>query len=90
MWTVLKQGAVGTGLRHPIDFIDIFGCELQAGRNQCAAFVVTGAGTGFHIHITADDVSIKNFIGFIILNFDQAAFAAAVANSFPFFPGVIF
>ena len=84
-----KQSPVSTGFGHPFDFIDIIGGEFQAFGNQSAAFAVTGAFAGLLIHILADDVGIKNFFGFIVLNFNQAAFAAVVADRFPFILGVV-
>ena len=81
----LKQAAVGTGFRHPGDFADIVSGQLQAFGNQCTAVLIFRTFAGFKIEVFADDVGVVYFAGVFILNFYQAAFAATIANGFPFF-----
>ena len=86
---VFKQCAIGAGLRHPADFIHVLRCEFQTGRHQCATFVITSAGAGVLVKVFADNIGVVDVIGVIILQFYQAAFAAVIANGFPFFRGVV-
>jgi hypothetical protein len=74
---------IGTCRRKPIEFTDIAGRELDAIRNPFGAVVIVAAAAASRIEKLAGKVGEKDAPGVLILELDQAASPAAVAERLP-------
>ena len=81
------QAAVGTALRKPGKLRYIDGIELEAVGNQAMAVGIVGATAGFAVEQVAYHGGRVDLGGVLVLELDQAAAAAPVAQAFPFGPG---
>lgn len=75
---------IGAGLWQPVDRRDDFRRELDADRNVFLPVRIVGTLAGPAIEQLAVKPREIEFAGVLVLEFDEAAFGAAVAERFPF------
>ena len=77
------QQTVAAGFWKPAVIADRLWCQLDAVRDTQAAVSVVAATTGLGIEQTAGHVRVVDAFGVLVLEFLQAAQAAAIAHGFP-------
>src|SRR3546814_7717369 len=79
----LGAQAIGAGLRQPFEVVDLRFGQRQAIGNMAAAMLVVAAARGRKIEQAARDIRRIDAARVLILQLEQAAFAAAVAQGLP-------
>jgi hypothetical protein len=77
------QQAIGAAGRHEINFIEIVFRQFDTIGHQLGALGIMSAATALAIKQIANNIGEDNFIRVFILQFNQTAFGAAIAQRFP-------
>ena len=80
----LMDQAIGAGLWHPADFLDLLRSKNHAVFDDLLAIFVVGTLTVIPVKQAAMESRVSDLTGIFIFQFEQAAFATAVAEGFPF------
>ena len=82
-----SQESIGTAVWHPVQLLQIVGCQLQALWDEPSALAIFTTAAAIQIEVAADDTGIVDLTTLLILQLDQTAACAAITEVLPLFAG---
>jgi len=84
---VVYSASISAGFRQPLEFRNLFRCQLDTVEFDLLAMLVDAAKAGMDIEVTTGNLGFEN-ASLAIDPFFEAAEAAAITEIFPVFSGV--